>query len=268
MRFPLFIKTLLKIFLNDTSINSFTCNICGKKIKATFDNLIGRETISCYKCGSTLRFRSIINALSLRLFQDALTIPNFRLDKEIVGLGMSDAQIYAKPLSKKFNYINTFLHTEPKLDVANLDSKWFNYANFIISSEVLEHVNPPVNIAFNNLFKILKNDGIVVFSVPYKNEGNTVEHFPNLYNYKIEDINGRKKLHNITINGDSEIFDNLIWHGGPGNVLEMREFSEQDIMKELTDAGFNDIRIHDEEYAQFGIINVRKDSLIISMKKN
>jgi hypothetical protein len=60
----------------------------------------------------------------------------------------------------------------------------------------------------------------------------------------------------------------LIWHGGPGNVLEMREFSEQDILKELTDAGFTDIRIHDEDYAQFGIINVRKDSLIISMKKN
>jgi len=226
------------------------------------------ETISCYNCGSTLRLRSIINVLSLRLYQEALILPEFKSDKKLVIVGMSDNQIYAKPLSNKFNYINTFLHAEPKLDIANLDSWWFNYADVIISSEVFEHVNPPVKKAFKNLFRILKNGGIVVFSVPYKKEGDTKEHFQNLFKYKIENYKGKKRLYNITKNGNIEIFDNLIWHGGPGSVLEMREFTERDILKELKEAGFNDIRIHDDDYPQFGIINVRKDSLVISMRKD
>lgn len=69
---------------------------------------------------------------------------------------MSDANLYAKLLCKKFSYTNTFFHIEPRLDIANLDVKWFNFADFVITSDVFEHVKPPIPRAFQNLYSMLK----------------------------------------------------------------------------------------------------------------
>ena len=56
---------------------------------------------------------------------------------------------------------------------------------FIISSDVFEHIPPPTSKAFSNLYKILRPCGIVILTVPYKSFGETIEHFPNLFNYEI-----------------------------------------------------------------------------------
>jgi SAM-dependent methyltransferase len=70
-----------------------------------------------------------------------------------------------------------------------------NNLDFIISSDVFEHINPlpSIQIAFNNLYKMLKNGGTLIFSVPY-NHGEHREHYPNLYNYKIEQVNNEYLL--------------------------------------------------------------------------
>lgn len=49
--------------------------------------------------------------------------------------------------SKKFNYINTFYHKEPLLNIYD-DDHINNYLNlyFIISSDVFEHINPFPNL--------------------------------------------------------------------------------------------------------------------------
>lgn len=64
VKYSLFLKRVISKFRTSEDIRKFTCNICGRKSSATFKELIGRETISCYNCGATLRFRSIIAALS------------------------------------------------------------------------------------------------------------------------------------------------------------------------------------------------------------
>lgn len=268
IRYSLLLKTIFRKTFYAEKTLKFTCNICGKKSLSTFSQLTGRETTSCYNCGSTLRFRSIIEVLSLELYRDSLPLPNFPSSKKLVGIGMSDSEIYAKPLSKIFSYINTFLNTTPILDIVNLDSKWENFADFIITSDVFEHVNPPVSSSFTNLLKILKRGGIVIFTVPYTVEGVSKEHYPNLFDFQIKKQNGINKLYNRTKNGEIEIFENLQWHGGPGQTLEMREFTEKSLLDQLSEAGFIDIKIYDEDYPEFGIINYSKDSLIISMKKN
>ncbi len=73
-------------------------------------------------------------------------------------------------MSKKFNYVNTFYHTEPFLDIYNNEhvSRHYNL-DFIISFDVFEHISPYPNIqtAFNNLFKMLKTGRYIIFSVPF-----------------------------------------------------------------------------------------------------
>ena len=72
-----------------------------------------RETSSCDSCGSTLRYRGVIHALSVSLFGKCLAIQDFPERQDIVGWGMTDWEAYAVRLSKKFSYTNTFYHTQP-----------------------------------------------------------------------------------------------------------------------------------------------------------
>jgi len=77
----------------------FHCNICGSVRHSNLQKL-GRETVTCSSCGSTVRFRSIIHILSIELFGKSLTLPEFPYDKQISGIGMSDWIGYAKNLEK------------------------------------------------------------------------------------------------------------------------------------------------------------------------
>jgi len=78
------------------------------------------------------------------------------------------------------------------------------------------------------------------FSVPFTNDKH-IEHFPNLYKYKINKNNNEYVLYNTTIYNKEEVFYNLCFHGGPGNVLEMRVFSRKSIVSFLENSGFVDI---------------------------
>ena len=71
-------------------------------------------------------------------------------------------------------------------------------------------------------------------------------------------------LRNIDSDGVITEFGNLKFHGGPGSTLEMREFALPDLIDELSTAGFVDVKVHAEDEPEFGIINERKDSLVIS----
>ena len=125
--------------------------------------------------------------------------------------------------------------------------------DFIISSDVFEHVPPPVSIAFANARKLLKPGGVLVFTVPYIKDGKTREHFPDLYKYEIIKKGSRCFLKNTTRDGVEQIFDNLVFHGGAGATLEMRVFSESSLREEFAKAGFNNITIYREPDFDHGI---------------
>ena len=59
----------------------FQCNICGNNATAPIIDISGRETPSCNKCGSTLRFRSLMFALSNGLFSENIVLPLFPFKK-------------------------------------------------------------------------------------------------------------------------------------------------------------------------------------------
>ncbi len=254
--------------LSNNLFYRFRCNICGKVSISPLPEVKYREGASCYNCGSNSRYRSIIAALSEEIFGEIIPLPDFKKSKSIVGIGMSDSSIYAKLLSKKFSYQNTYYHKEPRLDIMSLSKAMYNQADFVISSEIFEHVPPPVDLAFDNLFKILKKGGVCIFSVPYNNQGVTQEHFPELFEYKIVTRNESKVLINKTREGVEQIFENLCFHGGPGTTLEMRKFSKPSLLDNIEKAGFTKIKLHDNSIPDYGILlDEDSDSLTISMRK-
>ena len=246
----------------------FECNICGALCEVPAAAL-SREEASCKDCHSTVRMRAMIHALSIALFGRALTLPEFPERKDLLGKGMSDWNGYAKPLAKKLGYINTYYHKTPKLDIANITSQDEQSVDFLLSTDVFEHVAPPVSIAFANARKMLKPGGAFIFSVPYGLQEKTAEHFPNLYEFKIETRDGKRTLINRTRDGSIEEFSDLVFHGGEGTTLEMRVFSESDLLNDLQQAGFNDVQIMKDPYFEFGIYWPSPWSLpVIAREKN
>ncbi|MBL8523957.1 MAG: methyltransferase domain-containing protein [Betaproteobacteria bacterium] len=231
----------------------FRCNICGAE-SACMADAITRESGDCIVCDANLRFRSIAAVLSERLFGEVRVLDELAPRRDIVGLGMSDALIYADPLARKFSYINTYYHRSPRLDITDPDPRWRGTNDFVISSDVFEHVGPPVQRAFDNLFALLKPGGVAIFSVPYSLEADSVEHFPRLHQFSLTKSAGQWRLENITAEGEREQFDNLIFHGGPGSTLEMRVFSLEALKRHFHAAGFVDVRVHDKADPAHGIV--------------
>ena len=263
----LWLTYTLKRYFTQTECRRFICNICGQYCTSPLSDICGRETPSCYHCGSTLRFRSIIHVLSLELFGRSYPISKFPAYPSKSGMGMSDSEVYSIPLQRALHYQNMFYHKQPKLDILAITPDMENSFDFIISSEIFEHIPPPVEIAFQNLYALLKPGGVCIFSVPYVKDGLTKEHFPDLFDYKIIDKNGRKVLINKDKDGVEKIYTNGRFHGGKGSTLEMRVFSESSLLDNLSKAGFKDIRIHDHNKPEYGIIWRLNRSFPISMKK-
>ena len=243
----------------------FRCNICGRTDNAPSERL-SREQVSC-RCGSTVRFRSIVHVLSLELFGTSMAIPDIPKRSDLVGLDMSGAATYAHPLERRLGYINTFLHKPPFLDITAPAGEWMSRCDFLISSDVFEHVAPPVSRAFENSLLLLKPGGVLILTVPYRPAGKTVEHFPELHDFRLEDRDGRRSLINTTLDGRVQEFDQLVFHGGEGETLEMRVFSLPDLIEELQGAGFVEIRVHDAPVPEFGILWPQKWSLPISARR-
>jgi len=235
------------------SIVSFRCNICGKSNTVRAEQ-IAREIPSCSGCSSTVRFRAIIDLLLTGLFGDHLRLDEMPVRKDIVGVGLSDAGTYPDPLTEKFDYTNTFFHCEPRLDIVNPPASAAGRYDFLISSDVFEHVVPPVSKAFSNARRMLKPGGVFVFTVPFGNQQDTIEHYPNLHDYRICEERGGWTLHNRTGDGRYETFTDLVFHGGPGDTLEMRVFSRAGLEREFARAGFKDVRVASEPCFTHGII--------------
>ena len=230
----------------------FRCNICGCNSENSLVATRGREIASCRTCGSTLRFRAIVNGLSIGLFNQQIALPDFPLRREIKGIGLSDSQLYAERLARKFSYKNTFFHAPPQLDIADVEGAPFAELDFLIASDVFEHVRPPVADAFRNARRLLRRGGVFVFSVPYV-PGSTKEHFPNLHEYFIERRQDHFVLSNRTVDGQLEQFESLVFHGGPGTTLEMRLFGFDDLVRHFKEAAFDPPTLLSHAAPQFGI---------------
>jgi hypothetical protein len=251
----------------ELSMDEFICNICGTPNHANaaaFD----RESANCSSCGANVRVRAVIRALSIELLSMPLRMPDFPRVKSLRGIGMTDFGPYASRLAEKFDYRNTFYDREPKLDICNPPRDEFGKYDFLISSEIFEHVTAPATDALRNAWHLLKPNGVLVLSVPYSLEPSMEEHFPDLYEFGLVRVGESLVLVNRTRTGQIQTFENLTFHGpGAGRALEMREFTETALRQMLTEAGFAQVRIHSENDPGFGIVHTEACSLPIAARK-
>lgn len=249
----------------------FLCNICGTECDRPPEG-IAREGETCPVCHSSARVRAVISLLcdellGVDMLGIHLPLSEFPTLKGIRGIGMSDSPELAERLAEKLDYTNTFYHQAPRLDVTNPDPADLGRYDFILSSEVMEHVPPPVEQAFANLFRLLKPDGILVMTTPYTLGGKTKEHFPELHHFTLAQLGAETVLVNRRRDGSVEVFDNLVFHGGPGSTVEMRVFTEGSLREQLLGAGFSSVRVAFEDVPEFGVELTEKWSLPIVARK-
>ena len=127
----------------------------------------------------------------------------------------------------------------------NVTEKHLGKYDFVISTEVFEHILPPLQQAFDNLFRLVKSGGCLVFSVLYMRIEQTIEHYPGLHEFEILNFHGKKIIVNRDNEGHLSVYDNLVFHGGERATLEMRVFCETDVLSRLAHSGFENIHVHD-----------------------
>jgi SAM-dependent methyltransferase len=212
--------------------------------------------------------RGLLQALSLELFGANLALPEFPRVKSLRGLGLSDSVQYADALAARLDYRNTFFHREPRFDITQPDEGECGRYDFLLASEVFEHVPPPPERAFANAFRLLREGGVLVMTVPYSLDAATAEHFPSLGAHGLAKVGGRTVLVNRAADGAMQMFEDLAFHiSFGGDALEMREFSEAALQAMLAAAGFTEVRIFSENYAPYGIVHSEACSLPIAARK-
>jgi hypothetical protein len=170
-------------------------------------------------------------------------------------IGISDGFLMETILRKIYrnNYKNYHYHIQPMLDITQVPSELHGSADIISCSEVLEHVAPPIDLAFSGLRNLLNSDGTLILSVPHTDaSGVHVEHFPVMERFVV-DLVGTPKLRGILLGGEEVEFSNLVFHGGVGATLEFRIFSEESLSENFNQAGFKKIKIQ-PNYKILGIL--------------
>ncbi|WP_395685305.1 methyltransferase domain-containing protein [Caenimonas koreensis] len=231
----------------------FQCNICGAYNSRPYSDF-NRESPSCDQCGSTVRMRAMIHHASEALYGKSLVLTEWPVHPEYRGVGLSDWDGYANRLPHRVNYTNTYYHQAPFLDITKPPAEMEHTCNFIISTDVFEHVLPPVSRAFEGAMKLLKPGGTLVMSVPFALETpETLEHYPDIHNFEIRKVGDDYELVNTLASGEVKVHRDLVFHGGPGDTLEMRVFAKEALRKNLEDAGFTDVRFRGESMKKYGI---------------
>ena len=242
-------------------MKSFTCNVCSAKNPLP-SRPFEREEPSCSGCGSSVRVRGLLHALSKELLGASLALPDFPRVHSISVLGLSDASFYSERLREKLGYRNTFYDREPRLDLLNPPGGDIGRYDFILASEVFEHVPAPVERAFSCALQLLKPNGVLIFTVPYSLDPSTAEHFPTNGQFGLAEVGGRTVLVNRSPEGKLDVTDNVQFHVGcAGPAPEFREFSEAGLRATVAAAGFSEFRIYNSDYPEFGIVQAEAWSL-------
>ena len=228
----------------------FTCNVCGAHNRAA---AFATEPASC-ACGSNVRVRALMHLLSMELFGRSLAVAEFPKLKSIRGMGMTDKPGYAAILAEKFDYTNTYYDREPRCDFTQAHPQLYGTCDFLLSADVLEHVAPPVERPLEEICRLLKPHGFLAATVPCTPDDAMREHFPELHEHRVIRLGDSDVLVNRRPDGTLEAREDLVFHEGPGAVLEMRQFGRTGLRAKLLAAGFREVHYLLEDVRESGIL--------------
>jgi hypothetical protein len=197
----------------------FDCNICGcteNSLEAAhYEN---PELPSCLECSSNVRLRWLVHRLSRELFGRSVPLSHFPVDKAIRGMGLTDPTPIATRLAEHFTYCNTYFDAEPRFDI-RFDPSPLGQLDFLIASEVFEHIEPPVIDAFHNAARLLKRSGVFLFSVPWVWSGDGSQTLPAFHDWRLDREAGRWVIVDRDVNGAVRRFYDPSFDGSPGPSL-------------------------------------------------
>jgi hypothetical protein len=219
----------------------FFCVACFRPSKSR-TGTFGREGSNCFWCNATARDRAML--LNIHWAFISKFVKNPRHLPKIVGV--SDGQLMENILKRIYqsNYKNYHYHQEPKLDITQVPSSLYGSADIVSCTEVLEHVAPPINLAFSGLRLLLRKKGTLVLSVPHSDSsGVHLEHFPEMSDAELL-LDENPRLIGTLKDGQRVEFSDLVFHGGVGFTLEYRVFSFNSLNNQLLDAGFTNLKLN------------------------
>ncbi len=233
-------------------------NICGRFTRID-PHVIGRESTIDLETGASQIFRTLIYALTKGLGLHPVLPHNTGLGK-LRGIGLSDNRYYARVLRRLFDYTNTFYHKRPFLDIC-ADPPGYSGLDFIVSCDVFEHLPPPPDVAFRNSRRMLKPGGVLILTMPYGDQiEQTEEHYPSLHRWRLKKGSrsgsgaSNHYIENVDVHGKREVFDEIRFHAGPGQTVEMRNFSKRHLLELAAQNGFAP-EILSQDIPLFGIWN-------------
>ena len=190
--------------------------------------------MNCAHCGATWRARATVLGILQGLNKKAVAVPLIRPDWSRIGLGISDDINVASSLARFCSYSNSYLDSFPFLDLRNIPPVANHAFEFVSCSDVLEHIDVGIREAIQGLYNLLRFGGFAVISVPIANEYS--EFYPGLVDFEI-----RQELVYWQDHQGRQFQDqNPEYHGGRGQNLAFRRFSEFQIKLLLGSAGFQD----------------------------
>ena len=204
----------------------------------------------------------------MELFGRSVVLADFPKLKAIRGLGMSDQECYARLLQEKFDYTNTYYDREPRFDFTESHPSLYDAYDFILSADVIEHITPPVNRPLHEMCLLLKPHGFLGLTIYCGAQGDIREHFPELHEYRVVPLGQSMVLINRRRDGALEIREDLVFHGGAGATLEMREFGIPALQRELSEAGFEDCEFLTDNIPPIGVLFDRDVSQPLIARKD
>jgi hypothetical protein len=236
------------------SADAYICPICGQTGHRNGEG-IHRELNICSCCGSNARFRATVLAFLQAIVdqESAYNLSQVQPDKTIRGIGCSDSDAYARTLVDKYDYVNTFYHREPYLDVESISS-YLEYQplNFILCNDILEHTALPPAEVVAILYQALQPGGHLILCAPTYRLANHIEKYPSFDSYEVKStvkgyhVEFKPKL------GEDFVDRNPCFHGGPGRVLEIRLISEENLRRNLVAVGFEITQVSDSLLKHYG----------------
>ncbi len=245
----------------------FVCNVCGASNCLPRSRLT-REDGHCAKCRCYGRLRSIVYAVTSHFSPDENILASMPPRKQIRGIGCSDWG-YVDLLAEKFGYVNTFYDEAPQLDLCNVDwSRWpAGSVDFITCTDVLEHVAPPIERVFENMYRLLKPGGVAILTVPCSLEPTTREHFVDLHDWRIDTTDDK---HRVLIDrrrdGTIDRYDNLCFHAGVGLTLEFRLFSRRGLIDSVERVGLRMAKVYDRSIEPYAIPLAEGNFVLVAEK--
>jgi hypothetical protein len=229
---------------------AFVCNLCGARNQV---EQFASEPATC-PCGSNVRMRALVHLLSVELFGHSIPACDFPRLKGVRGIGLSDQECYARILADKFDYTNTRFDREPRLDLREPHAALAGGYDFLLAADVIEHIAPPIVPALAGAHALLKPNGFFGVTVYCNPSDRLREHFADLHEFRVVPLGGREVLINRRRDGSLEVREDLIFHGGAGETLEMREFGLSALEADLLAAGFREVHFLTANVPDWGIL--------------